>query len=173
MFKFFSCGIPTTAIPVNRLKEDKSLVDHKLVAGISKSVYQDGVDSIILCSGDSDFWAVIEDVPAKYLVMAESHKCGQDFRMALREKSILYCFLDKFKLPADNQFRKLILQRAFLDKLQCALDNAKINVEDIYKTALDENYLMLSEQEIKNSFKDTVDSLIFSVDTAGNLMVEM
>ena len=86
---FRGYNVEVETIAVERIKEDKSLVDHKLVAGVSKAVYKDEVDSIILASSDSDFWSVIEDVDANYLVLLEKTKCGSDFKSLLWNNNIL------------------------------------------------------------------------------------
>ena len=91
---FRGYNVEVETIAVERIKEDKSLVDHKLVAGVSKAVYKDEVDSIILASSDSDFWSVIEDVDANYLVLLEKTKCGSDFKSLLWNNNIFYCYLD-------------------------------------------------------------------------------
>ncbi len=173
MLQHFVQGVETEAIPVVRLKEEKSLVDHKLVAGVSKAVYQDDVDSVILCSSDSDFWSVIQDVKAKYLVMAESDKCGSDFKDVLRENNIFYCFLDRFKTPADNPFKKMVLRRVYQEKLNAALSEADINIKGMYEDTLRESYLELSEQEIKNTFDDVLKNFIMSLDENGRLKIEI
>ena len=84
MLKHFTFDIEVEAIPVSRIMDDKSLVDHKLVVGISKAFYSGDVDSFILASSDSDSWAVMEDVEANYLLMVEKDKCGYDFKEILR-----------------------------------------------------------------------------------------
>ena len=173
MLPHFITDIEIELVPVNRLKDNKSLVDHKLVAGVSKAVYQDSVDSIMLCSSDSDFWAIIEDVDARYLVMAESDKLGHDFKSALKEHSVLYCLLDKFRTPADNPYKKFILKNAYQDKILQVLGKSGINLRTIFEEVLYETYLHLSEQEIKNSFNEIMNDLSFSVDAGGNLIVEM
>lgn len=105
--KHFIPDIEIEAVPVERIAEEKSLVDHKLIAGVSKAVYKDSADGIILVSSDSDFWSVIDDVEdAKFMVMAEKDKCGHDFKMVLRENDIFYCYLDSFKTMEDNAFFK-------------------------------------------------------------------
>jgi len=113
MLKHFTFDIEVEAISVSRIMDEKSLVDHKLVAGISKAHYRDNVDSFILCSSDSDFWAVMEDVEAKYLVMVERDKCGYDFREVLRKNDIFYCYMDKFQVPEDDKFFKTVFCKEF------------------------------------------------------------
>lgn len=126
MLKHFVYDIVVEAVAVERLLDEKSLVDHKLVAGVSKAVYKEGVDSIILCSSDSDFWSVIEDVSAKYLVMVETDKCGYDFKEVLREHDIFYCYLDRFQTPADNRFFKMVFRKELQKQIDESFNQLQI-----------------------------------------------
>jgi len=171
MLKHFTRGIEVEAIPVSRLVDNKSLVDHKLVAGVSKAVYQDGVDSVILCSSDSDFWSVIEDVKAKYLVMAETDKCGFDFKEVLREHNIFYCYLDRFKTPSDNPFRKMVFKKALQDKLNEKMKSADIDFNSLFSNALNESRVELSDTEQDNVMNEYLNNLKVAIDKEGKLTI--
>ena len=173
MLTHFVNGITTECVSVSRLKEEKSLVDHKLVAGVSKAVYQDHVDSIILCSSDSDFWAVIEDIKAKYLVMAETDKCGYDFKEVLRENNIFYCYLDRFMVPSDNPYPKMVLRRTFQQKLDAFFETNGINFKELFEDALAESRVELSEQEIENVYSAFCNSTKVIFDKDDNLSLEL
>ena len=114
----FTFDIPVEAIGVDRINENKSLVDHKLVARVSRAVYAENVDSIILVSSDSDFWSVIEDVKANYLVMLESEKCGFDFKSVLREHDIFYCYLDRFIAAEDDRYFKTVFRNEVISAVE-------------------------------------------------------
>ena len=157
--KHFAYDIPVEANAVERLLDDKSLVDHKLVAGVSKAVYQDRVDSIILCSSDSDFWSVIEDVRANYLVMAEVEKCGYDFKEVLREHDIFYCYLDRFIVPEDNQFFRMVFKKEFQQQLDTAINDLNISLKSLFRAAVRESRATISEQERENIFKEYTEKL--------------
>lgn len=82
--------IPIEHNVIERIKEDKSLVDIKIAMGISKAYYKDNISSFILLSSDSDFWGVISSLPdAEFLVMAERSKCGIDIQCALENNNTL------------------------------------------------------------------------------------
>ena len=82
-------AIPVEYILVDRIKDNKSLVDMKICAGVSASFYRDGISSFILCSSDSDFWGLISSLPlANFIVMIEYSKCGPDIKNALIENGI-------------------------------------------------------------------------------------
>lgn len=57
-----------TEIPVEhhmteRIKENKSLVAPHLIAGVCREHYENGVDSVVFVSSDSDYWALISPTP--------------------------------------------------------------------------------------------------------------
>lgn len=51
--------IPIEYILIERLKDNKSLVDIRLTASASREHYRDGVNDFILVSSDSDYWGLI------------------------------------------------------------------------------------------------------------------
>ena len=84
-------------IEVERLVDRKSLVDIMIAAGICKNHYEEGIDSVILFSSDSDYWGLISSLPqVNFLVMYEKAKCGQAIKEALKEHGIFYCPIDNF-----------------------------------------------------------------------------
>lgn len=169
MLKHFSSGIAVEPVPVERIKDDKSLVDHKLVAGVSKSIYKDDVDSIILVSSDSDFWAVIEDVPANYLVVVESDKCGHDFKDVLRKHNIFYCYMDKFIEYENNRFFEFV----FKNELKALITASTVlpNANEMVDNALINSRTAISKTEKENLFKKYIKGLKLDVDSDGNLII--
>lgn len=90
-------NIPIEYELVERLKEDKSLVDHKLIAKTCKEVYKNNIDSILLFSSDSDYWGMISEVSdASFMVMVESGKCGPDIKNALVRSEVPFVYIDDF-----------------------------------------------------------------------------
>lgn len=169
MLKHFSGGIDVEPVPVERIKDDKSLVDHKLVAGVSKAVYKDDVDSIILVSSDSDFWVVIEDVPANYLVVVESDKCGHDFKDVLRKHNIFYCYMDKFIEYENNRFFEVV----FKNELKTLISKSTVlpNANEMVNNALINSRTEISKTEKENLFKKYIKGLKIDVDNEGNLII--
>ena len=51
--------VPTEYMLIDRIKENKSLVDAKLIAGTCKEHYENKIDSFVLVSSDSDYWGLI------------------------------------------------------------------------------------------------------------------
>ena len=79
-----------------RLKEQKSLVDLRMVAKTCEVFYKDKVENLILATSDSDIWALIESLPsANILVLAEKNKVGDVLIEALTQKRIKYAFMEE------------------------------------------------------------------------------
>ncbi|MCD8190896.1 MAG: NYN domain-containing protein [Clostridiales bacterium] len=70
-------GIPTDYdtehVVVGRIYEHKSQVDMTLAANTCREVYLNQVDSVILVSSDSDYWALIQSLPGIHF-LGESQK---------------------------------------------------------------------------------------------------
>ena len=166
MLHHFTCGIEVEPVGVDRIIEEKSLVDHKLVAGVSKAVYRDEVDSIIIASSDSDFWSVIEDVEAKYLVMVESEKCAHNFKDVLREHDVFYCYLDKFMTPEDNLFFKTVFRKELESLINKSFELG--NAKDLFNDAIFMSRADVSESEQDALYNKYIKGLKLEIDKDDN-----
>lgn len=74
--------IPIEHVLIERIKENKSLVDIRLTTGTCREYYQNNVDSFILVSSDSGYWGLISAMPeVRFFVMVESEKCSPTIKM--------------------------------------------------------------------------------------------
>lgn len=165
----FTFDIPVETKEVERIKEDKSLVDHKLVAGVSKAIYNENVDSIILASSDSDFWSVIEEFDANYLVMAETDKCGKDFKTVLRQHNVFYCYLDKFIIPSDDKYFKMVFKNELCKAIETefVLPNAK----EFLTKALIQTRASVQQAETDALFEKYIEGLSLKVNKNGDFEI--
>lgn len=170
MLKHFTFDIEVEAIPVSRIMDDKSLVDHKLVVGISKAFYSEDVDSFILASSDSDFWAVMEDVEANYLLMVEKDKCGYDFKEILRKNNIFYCYIDKFQVPEDDKFFKTVFCREFENLIEEKFDLG--NAKKLLSEALFQSRADVSDGVFESLFNKYIKNMRLTVDREYNFKIE-
>ena len=89
--------IPVENILIERIKENKSLVDIRLSVGACREFYENKADSFIIVSSDSDYWGLISSLPeARFLVMVEHDKCGPDLKAAMINSGITFCYIDDF-----------------------------------------------------------------------------
>ena len=156
-------------ILVERLKEDKSLVDHRMIADISKAHYLDNVDSFIIVSSDSDYWAIMDTIKdAKFLVMVENEKVGYDILDAMNSKGIYYCYLNDFNSAKVGEFEHSVLDTELKKRLDSMLDiNAKELLNAVYKASRVDH----SDSEKANYYNKHIKSLRLFIDDDGKMRI--
>ena len=135
-------GIPVEYVLVERVKRDKSLVDMKICAEVTKERYKNDVQAFVLASSDSDYWGLISSLPdTDFLVLIETEKCGKDIKNALKENENYYCNIDSFGTSSVAELKMNIICNAMeqvLDSLPLynlkelldgCLSDLKINTE--------------------------------------------
>ncbi len=144
-------AFPIQRISVPRLNQRKSQVDMTLAANTCKEVYQNNIDSVILVSSDSDYWALIQTLAdIDFLVMVEKGKCGRDIKEALESRGIHYCYLDDFYTGASYAIKTIALQT----HIQTALDEkVNFNMEVMLDDAIRGTWVQMTEKE-RISFYD-------------------
>ena len=126
--------IPIEHNMIERIKENKSLVDIRLTTGTCREFFQNNTDSFILASSDSDYWGLISAMPeAHFLVLVEEEKCSPTIKKAMVDAGITYCYTDDFCTGNSNDIKV----QAVLSEVKRSLDEAvQFNINDI----LDEAY---------------------------------
>ncbi len=163
--------VPIEHIVIERIKQNKSLVDIRLTADACKEFYQNKTDSFVIVSSDSDYWGLISALPdAHFLVMIEREKCGPDMKTALAASGIFYCFLDDF-YSGDNQD---IIVNALIRETRKYLDfTVKFNVQDLMNHILQATRVTLSDEEKKQFFDKYLKSMRLVIDDSGEVRVEL
>ena len=163
--------IPVEHIEVERVNEQKSLVDIKMTAGVCKDYYQRFISSFIIVSSDSDFWGLISSLPTvNFLVMYETAKCGQAIKNALMERGIYSCTIDDVCTANTGEFKKagvFNLLEQYLPDLPYV--NAKEVVKNIYREARIE----ATEQEMQNFFNKYIKTLKLKIEDDGTVKIEI
>ena len=164
-------SIPVEHIMVDRIKENKSLVDMKMCAGVAASFYRDNIKSFILCSSDSDFWGLISSLPtAKFLVMIEYSKCGPDIKNALIENGTYYCAIDDFCTGNIKSFKLAVLHSELVSRVKdlvCIDTNEMLS--DIFQTLR----MDISEAEKQNFYKKYIQSMQLHIDKDGIMKIKV
>lgn len=129
------------------------------------------MDSIILASSDSDFWSVIEDVDANYLVLLEKTKYGFDFKSLLWNNIIFYCYLDKFMTPEKDKF----FDTVFKKELEKVIANSFVlpNAEQIFREALTQTRASLSSTARDHLYNTTMNNLKLVLNSNGSFSIEI
>lgn len=164
-------NIPVEHILVDRIKENKSLVDMKMCAGVSASYYRDNITSFILCSSDSDFWGLISSMPeANFLVMIEYSKCGPDIKNALIENGTYYCSIDDFCTGNIKSFKMAILHNELESRVKDLIEvNTNELLDDIFTTLRME----ISDAERQNFYKKYIQSMSLHIDKDGIMKIRI
>lgn len=165
--------IPVEHIQIERVKEDKSLVDIRLVTGVCREFYTNSIDSFVLVSSDSDYWGLISAMPeARFLVMVEHDKCGPDLKQALLDRGIFYCYIDDF-YSADGGSSDL-KQNLLLQKLNTKLDKQfRINLNDLLEETLRSLRVSMCTSERKQFLDRHLRTIQMRIDEDGELHLEL
>lgn len=164
-------SIPVEHIMVDRIKENKSLVDMKMCAGVSASFYRDNITSFILCSSDSDFWGLISSLPsANFLVMIEYSKCGPDIKNALIENGTYFCAIDDFCTGNIKSFKMAVLRSELKSRMQDIIQlNTTEMMDDIFSTLR----MDISEAERQNFYKKYIQAMQLYIDKEGIMRIKI
>ena len=159
-------------IEIERIKESKSLVDMRLATGVCREFFQNKVESFVLVSSDSDYWALISSLPeARFLVLVEHEKCGPDIKEALVSSGIFYCYLDEFYTGSGNKDLKI---SALLREMYHYLDQAvQLNINDMMNTALRNARVDLSPAERNQFYDKYIRNMQLVVDVDGNVSISL
>ena len=163
--------IPVEYVLIERIKENKSLVDIRLTARTCQEFYENEVDSFIIVSSDSDYWGLISSLPrARFLAMIEWEKCGPDMKNALFNSGIFYCYLDNF-YSGDTEDLKL---GAMLRTMRRYIDDAvQLNVNDMFDEILRDTRVEMSPSEKKQFFEKYIKTLQMRIHDDGQVSIDI
>ena len=163
--------IPVEHIMIERIKQNKSLVDIKLTARACQEHYQKQVDSFVIVSSDSDYWGLISSLPdARFLVMIEREKCGPDMKEALADSGIFYCYLDDFYSGNSEDIKK----NALFKEMYRWIDNSvHLNVNDMFDAALRNTRIDMSPAERRQFYEKHIKHMTLQIDEDGNVGIEL
>lgn len=145
--------VPVEHKLVERIKENKSLVDMKMCADVSALFYRNNINAFILVSSDSDFWGLISSLPdANFMVMIEYMKCGPDIKNALTNNGTYFCAIDDFCTGNIKSFKTALLINELETRIReiCTIDTKQL-LDDIY-TALRLNVEPVEKSNFYNKY---------------------
>lgn len=163
--------IPIEHIVIDRVKENKSLVDITLTTGTCREYYQNNIESFILVSSDSDYWALIRAMPElRFLVMVESSKCGPDIKNALVNAGITYCYLDDFCTGNSNEIKIA----ALLNEIHKEIGKIPLpNVDEMLARAFIATRAEMTEGEEKQFYNKYIKGMRLVIADTGDLSIEL
>lgn len=160
-------SIPVEHILIERIKQNKSLVDIRLTARACQEYYENKVDSFIIVSSDSDYWGLISSLPkAQFLVMIEHDKCGPDMKTALANSGIFYCYLDDFYSGDSEQLKTDALLQEMRDYMGKAV---QLNVVEMLDNALRATRIEMTSAERQQFYDKYIKTLQLSIRDDGKV----
>lgn len=163
-------SIPVEYKLIERVKKGKSLVDITLSSVICREHYTGGVDSVILFSSDSDYWGLASVMPEmKFHVMVERGSFSEEYRVAIEEAGMSYCYIDDFFTGNALEIK----YKAILKELGIGLKSVKVNVNNLLDGALSSTRAELSPAERKQFYDKYLKRLTVEVDDDGNVVFNL
>lgn len=163
--------IPIEHNMIERIKENKSLVDIRLTTGTCREFFQNNTDSFILVSSDSDYWGLISAMPeAHFLALVEDEKCSPAVKKAMVDAGITYCYTDDFCTGNSDEIRI----QAVLNEVKRALDSeVQFNIQGILSEAYRLTRANLSTAEKEQFYARYIKPMRLVVDAEGNVNVQL
>ena len=103
-----------------------------MTAGVCEEYYKYNVKSIILASSDSDFWALIKQLPnARFLVLNELRKTSNAIIDQLDKLQIQHCFMSDFAQDKVQQFKSDVLYLGLMKRIKMFNQTGNFGTLDI------------------------------------------
>ena len=124
--------LPIKHIEINRVLDNKSLVDITMTAGVCEEFYKENTESIILVSSDSDFWGLITSLPlARFYVLNESRKTSHVITEKLAEHQIEHCYMDDFAQDKVQKFKTSVLMNSLIKRVNKFNETGHFEILDV------------------------------------------
>lgn len=163
-------AIPVEHMMIERVKQNKSLVDVMLISRTCQEHYKNNVDSFILVSSDSDYWGLISSLQdARFLVMIERESCGPDLKNALSDAGIFYCYIDDFYSGNTEDIK----QSALFKEMYRYIDNAvRLNIFEMFDEAIRTTRIEMSSAEKQQFISQYVKTMQMRITDSGDVVLE-
>ena len=163
-------AIPVEHMMIERVKQNKSLVDVMLISRTCQEHYKNNVDSFILVSSDSDYWGLISSLQdARFLVMIERESCGPDLKNALSDAGIFYCYIDDFYSGNTEDIK----QGALFKEMYRYIDNAvRLNIFEMFDEAIRTTRIEMSSAEKQQFISQNVKTMQMRITDSGDVVLE-
>lgn len=163
-------AIPVEHMMIERVNQNKSLVDVMLISRTCQEHYKNNVDSFILVSSDSDYWGLISSLQdARFLVMIERESCGPDLKNALSDAGIFYCYIDDFYSGNTEDIK----QGALFKEMYRYIDNAvRLNIFEMFDEAIRTTRIEMSSAEKQQFISQYVKTMQMRITDSGDVVLE-
>lgn len=166
-----STAIPIERQVIERVKEDKSLVDITLTTMVCREVFGHNVDSVVLVSSDSDYWGMINQLPeVKFMVLVEAEKCSPSIKRALYEHGIFFAYLNDFYSGESYQFQI----DTILDEVRKYLDQAiSGNVNEMMSEAFRIARVRMPQAEQNQFYQKYIQNMYLDIEKDGTMRIRL
>jgi hypothetical protein len=162
--------IPVEHMMIERVKQNKSLVDVMLISRTCQEHYKNNVDSFIIVSSDSDYWGLISSLSeARFLVMVERDNCGTDLKNALLNVGVFYCYIDDFYSGNSEDIKHSAL---FMEMYRYIDKTVRLNINDMFDEALRNTRIELSSAEKKQFLSQYIKTMQMTIDESGDVVLK-
>ena len=162
--------IPVEHMMIERVKQNKSLVDVMLISRTCQEHYKNNVDSFIIVSSDSDYWGLISSLSeARFLVMVERDNCGTDLKNALLNVGVFYCYIDDFYSGNSEDIKHSAL---FMEMYRYIDRTVRLNINDMFDEALRNTRIELSSAEKKQFLSQYIKTMQMTIDESGDVVLK-
>jgi len=162
--------IPVEHMMIDRVKQNKSLVDVMLISRTCQEHYKNNVDSFIIVSSDSDYWGLISSLnEARFLVMIERENCGPDLKNALVNAGIFYCYIDDFYSGNTEDIKRAAL---FKEMYRYIDSTVRLNINEMFHDALRATRIEMSEAERKQFISQYIKTMQMTIAENGDVVLE-
>lgn len=164
-------SVPVEHRLTERVVDNKSLVDMTLAVQACRDCFVNEVDSFLLISSDSDYWALISALPeADFLVLVERGKCSFDLKAKLVEQGIYYAYLDDFYSAGSDRIKKGVLQAEIQEELDKLVG---FNMRELMDEKMKKARMYLSDNEKQAFYDKYLRSVKLVIDDEGNVKLEI
>ena len=167
---FRESGVIVEHDELPRIKEEKSLVDLRMVAKTCEEFYKNNISHFILASSDSDLWALISSMPdADIMVLAERCKSGDIFIETLTKHKIQRLFMEDLTEDSTE-----LMDRIMHKHIDILMSKSYIDVRRIVINAAQKLNLFL-DKEVVDKYTSEALAEVCSVkdDEAGKVIFTM
>lgn len=131
-----------------RVKEDKSLVDTRLTAGVCDAYHVDHIHDFILVSSDSDFFGLIEARPeCNFHLMVERKNVSNYVIDAMDEYDASFCYIEDF---CTGNLENLYMDAMRLEIREFLEKKTYIDLQRLFSTAAHNARLDISPSEVES-----------------------
>ena len=144
-------GVPVEHKIISRLLEQKSLVDMSVAMAVTKEFYANGTDAFMLVASDSDYWAMLDQLPdASFLMMVEREKCSPVMKETLTKAGVFYCYIDDFYSGDSEALQRTVITSEIIN----SLENIRLgNLSTYFESACIKSRARLTDEEKKRMYQ--------------------